>query len=637
MNVSPESIRLEPWSAAPKNDVHGRVFATVHHIDRTQEEVSKQHEFNFRLYAGFSALRMAGGRHYRQTMPTPGDRERLTLNIARSCVDTVHAKTIQSKPKPTFLTMGGSSSSQRKAKMIDRLNSGIFYHNDIYSVGSDACRNALALGTGAVKCWEDWDGKPKFEETYIGEIKVDQADGMRRKPKVMFHHRAVDRSLLLDDPRFKKYADKIKDAGTGGDESTLWVRTDQVADQVAVVEAWRLPSNPYTKNGRHVMCIDNCTLVDEPWERDYHPFVFIRWNPRILGFYGQSIPEQTAGTQYEINVLLRKAQEQMKLAGPKIFIERGSSVAKSALATNEIWGIIEYTGMEPKHVVFQTVDPEVFAHVDRLYQRAFDDVGVSQMAAHSEKPAGLNSGRALLTYDDIESARFVNFGQAYERLYLDLSARGLDIARDSHLRPNKDGKGEGFSIAAPVKQRGKRFLEQVQWKDVDLAKDEYVIQVFPTSALPSTPVGKLQAVGDMMDRGMLKGDQAVSLLDFPDLEKVNSLITAPIDDIDLMLEQMLEDGVPLMPEPFSNVALAVERMNSALLRAKIDGYDEKRLELVRRYIAAADAQLHPKDPAAGAAPPGGGPLEAPSMAAPALPNGMQPPPPPVAGAPGMAA
>lgn len=608
-----------PWWRAPKDRAHEPVFSTVRYLISSQPERSKLHWFAFRLYAGLEATNRASST-YKQITPNGLDRGRLALNVARSCVDAVHSKTIQSKPKPTFLTSGGDFSAQRKAKQIDKLNGGMFYHTKVYDVGGEVAHDACTFGTGLMKIVEDFDGKPLGERVFPDEVVVDEAEGLHRKPRSLYQYRAVARELLLEHPKYRRHKERIKMAALPDD---LVVHRREIADQVAMVEAWHLPSHPDAEDGRHVIALDNCTLLDEPWTRTYHPFAVLRWSNRKLGFWGQGIPEQNAGLQYEINTLLRKAQEQMRLAGPKVFIERGANINPATL-NNELWGIIEYTGVEPKMVVFQSVEPEIFAHIDRLYQRSFDEVGVSQLSARSEKPAGLNSGKALLAFNDIESSRFINFGQAYEQLYLTASDMMLDIARDSHLRPGKDGRKRAFVINYPTRTRGQRFLESVSWADINLAKDEYVIQVFPTSALPTTPVGKLQAVGDMIDRGMLKGDQAVSLLDFPDLEKVTGLITAAVDDIDMMVEQMLDEGIPLSPEPFSNLTLAVERMTSSLLRAKINKYPEERLELVRQYIAQADSmnkQLQAK-------------LQAPSMATPQLPPGMAPPPVPVADAPG---
>lgn len=149
-----------------------------------------------------------------------------------------------------------------------------------------------------------------------------------------------------------------------------------------------------SNDGRHVIAIDNFTLLDEEWERDTFPFCFIRWTERLLGFWGQGLAEQLTGIQVEINKLLRNIQEQMHLATPKVFVEAGSKISKAHI-NNEIWGIIEYAGTPPTFYVPKTVSGEIFSHLDRLFSRAYEIAGVSVLAAQSKKPAGLESGVAL--------------------------------------------------------------------------------------------------------------------------------------------------------------------------------------------------------------------------------------------------
>jgi hypothetical protein len=43
----------------------------------------------------------------------------------------------------------------------------------------------------------------------------------------------------------------------------------------------------------------------------------------------------------------------------------------------------------------QAMHPEVYNHLDRLYQRAYEISGISELSATGKKPAGLESGAAL--------------------------------------------------------------------------------------------------------------------------------------------------------------------------------------------------------------------------------------------------
>ncbi|NIN93987.1 MAG: hypothetical protein GTN93_02720, partial [Anaerolineae bacterium] len=57
-------------------------------------------------------------------------------------------------------------------------------------------------------------------------------------------------------------------------------------------------------------------------------------------------------------------------------------------------------------------------------------------------------------------------------------------------------------------------------------EDQYEMQVYPTSLLPTTPAGKLATVTEMLDKGLIPKEHALKLLSFPDVEAVVTLETA---------------------------------------------------------------------------------------------------------------
>ena len=163
--------------------------------------------------------------------------------------------------------------------------------------------------------------------------------------------------------------------------------------------------------------------------------------------------------------------------------------------------------------------------------------------------------------------------------------------------------------------------------DVNLDEDKYQMQVFPTSLLPATPTGKLQTLQELGQISPQLQQSMISHLDFPDVEAAVSLVNAPLDMADLLIERMLEHGEYRPPEPTMDLELTFQRVQHALLRADVEGEPAERLELMRRFLSESQhllqmAQAPPGGPP-GVAPPGppgglpGGP--------PALPGGPLPP------------
>jgi hypothetical protein len=132
-------------------------------------------------------------------------------------------------------------------------------------------------------------------------------------------------------------------------------------------------------------------------------------------------------------------------------------------------------------------------------------------------------------------------------------------------------------------------------------------------------------VGEWQDRGWLDKSEAMQLMDLPDLENATALATAPLEYIDMSIERMLEDGVPLRPEKWVDLKTARMRVAQALMRAQIQGVPEARWQLLATYLDACNRQLQEADQQAQAAaqpPPGAPGTAAPSPLAGAPPGAM---------------
>ena len=117
------------------------------------------------------------------------------------------------------------------------------------------------------------------------------------------------------------------------------------------------------------------------------------------------------------------------MSTPKVFLDMSSKVISSHL-NNDIGAIIKYQGNKPDFQVTQAVHPELFQHLDRLYNRAYEIAGISQLSAQSKKPGGLTSGIAITEYNDIESERFNIIGQRYENFYKNAARHIIRLAKN---------------------------------------------------------------------------------------------------------------------------------------------------------------------------------------------------------------
>tara|TARA_R110002012_G_scaffold202391_1_gene371435 strand:- start:17602 stop:19551 length:1950 start_codon:yes stop_codon:yes gene_type:complete len=535
---------------------------------------------------------------------------RLTFNIIHSLCQAATSKIAKHRPAVSFLTEGGNYSQKRKSQLFGKLMQGQFYSMKMYPVAQKVFLDACITGTGVIKYYTEFD-KIKAERVPIHEITIDPIEAETgNMPRQMFQTKKVSRHVLAE--MFPEKKDQIITAANHDDDE--YEEDERFSDMILCHEAWHLPSGPEAKDGRHVICINDVTLLDDVWEKDHFPFTFIRWTENPTSFWGNGLAREIKGIQVEINKLLARIQEQMHLATPKIFIEDSSKIVQSHL-NNRVFGAIKYRGTPPQFFVPRAVGNDMFAHLDRLVERAYEMTGISQLAAQSKKPAGLESGRALREFSDIESERFMVVGQAYEQLFLDASEQIINLIRDAYHENNS------YIVSAFNHKSG---LEKIKWSEINLENDEYIIQVKPIGSLPQTPSAKLASVAEMHMNGFFSTEEAHQLLDFPDLEKANRMKTAFIDIIDKIIENILEKSKYTPPESYMNLEFGIARMQQAYNMSMLDDTPNNKLELIRRWISQANGLLsQQKVPAPGQAAGAPGPMAPGGMP---LPPGLAPPP-----------
>jgi len=561
-----------------KRDYQNEIFPYLKRLDSEQGYRGELNMRWMRMYGNYDVVGLQNW-NYARVETASSIQNRVTLNVVQSMIDTVHSKITKNKPKPLFLTDGGDWSAQRKAKKLNKFVEGQFYMTNLYEKTAQGFLDSCIFGTGAVKIYRQGN-KICSERVFINEIKVDDNEAIYGDPRQMHQTKYIHREVLKE--MYPEYATQIDSAGERLENYELDPTQRSRVNMLCVVESWHLPSGEEATDGKHVITIENQTLFEEPYTKTYFPFIFFRWGLRPLGFFGQGLAEQLQGLQLEINKILRTIQISMHLVSiPKLLVEVSSKVVSSHL-DNKIGGIIKYAGTPPKYEPLGGVPAELFSHLDRLYARAYEIAGVNTLSAQGQIPTGLNgSGKAMRTYNDLETERFMSIAQRWEAAHLEAAKMCVDLGREIH---------EEFGEYS-VNVKNKDSMETIRWKDVDLDKDSYIMQLFPTSSLSNTPAGRLADIQDLLSIGFIGKEDGMKLLDFPDLRHYYNLANSPIEDIERTMEMFIDDGEYQTPEPYQNLELGIVKMQQAYLMYKTQGAPEDRLELFRRWMDDANDLL----------------------------------------------
>lgn len=572
VNIKAAGVR---WWLADEKLLPSAVMSQVVAIIQADRGRIDSYNTYAKLYGTWTPTFWNGYQLANSGKPTAPMRERLTYNIVQSCIDTLTARISQNKPKPMFLTEAGDSKLQRKAKKLDAFCYGLFYENKIYPMGVKALRDGLVFGEGIIHPYSEF-GQVKYERVLPYELLVDYLESHYgpESTKSLFRIKNIDRTELKE--AWPDKADQI--ALMAGTSTFVSTSARSVGDTVTVVEAWRLPVGG--QPGRHVIVTDSVILCDEEYEQDFFPFAIYRHNPRIYGFYSQGMAEQLVPTQVEINRTLISIQRSLYLGGThKIFVKAGSKVVKSHF-DNMVGTIMEYAGdTAPQYVVPQLVQPEIYSHLQDMKTSGYELVGISQLSSAGLKPLGVDSGKALRAVDDIQVQRFQTVAQAYEQFFVDLAKITIAVAKRTY-------ESEGN---LKVKVPGKRFIEVIDWKDVDMDDDEFQLQIYPVSKLPNDPEGRLATIQEMMQAGLLDPQAGRRLLDYPDLDAEENLNNSVLDYLHKILDQMVEVGKFTPPEPFDDLAQARKLALEYYAQGKLNNLEEEKLELLRGFLTQIDA------------------------------------------------
>jgi len=569
------------WWTLHGDELASAVFSVASNLEKQDSVRLAQNVRGMRLYGNLDVL--APGALSAVSLASPRSTvtdSSLKLNVVANMTDTLGSKLAKNKPRPTFMTSAGSWDLQGKAKKLQTFIDGTFYTTELYRQGPIIFRDALVFGTGCLKIFAE-EGKLRTERVLPSELMIDHAESIYGKPRQLHQKKYVSKDILKE--AFPKSKAKIEAAVC----RTLDGELNQ-ADMVLVIESWHLPSGPEAKDGKHAISLQGSILMEETWDKDAFPFVFMKWSDRLIGFWGQSLAEQLQGLQLEINKTLKKIQMCLHLcAVPRVWIDSASKVVKEHIS-NGIGNLVTYSGTKPIQEVAQAVSPELFQHLENLYRKAFEIAGVSQLSAQAQKPAGLNSGAALREFNDIESDRFQLTGQQYEDFFLDCAKHFIRLAKE------ETEKGNTVKVRSPSKQ----FVSEIDWKSIDVSEDDFQLKMFPTSMLPQTPAGRLQTITEMVQAGLIPQSAAADLLAFPDLDKYTAMAQAASDNIEFTLEKLLYDGEFTPPDPYQDLNLGVTRSQQLYLYAQTHGAPEERLELLRRWHDQALNMVTPPAPPA---------------------------------------
>ncbi len=575
------SLLAEWWKAGSDEQLTNEIASTAAYLKVNQTYRMRQIAVNIRLYCGLSVYSYAGSNVSKMDRTKSLPEDRPTFNLIQSCTDTLVSRLGQNEPAPRFLTDGANYKERHLAQELNKFVLGEFYQTKAYQKGVKALRDALVTGTGALKVYRGDDNKVCIDRVMTCDLFTDDNDSLNGEPQQLFQLKLVDRDRLLSQNPKKDGVISMSPSASP-DNSPDSART--VADQVMVIESWKLASGPDKDAegympGRHTIITPNGIIFDEPYHKTKFPFVFLNYSDPFLGFWGQGLGSQLFGTQLSINRIMMTISKAINLVGvPRILQENASKIV-SAHHNNEIGVVVKYTGIKPSYEVAPCNAPELYAERDKLIDYGYRQCGVSNMQATGQKAKGLDSGEAIRSADDIFSDRFTSLAKKNDDMYIELSYLIVDTAMDIAKPVSEGGIGK-YQTVYPNKDGTK----EISLPQMGFLKNPFVIQCFSESSLPRQPGGRIATVTEMVQSGMVTIKEGRRLMKAPDLETNEKLDNASEERIFQILDKIVEDNEYTMPDIYLDLDLATTLTVQYINLYLAANLEEEKAENLRKFF-----------------------------------------------------
>lgn len=500
----------------------------------------------------------------------------LNRNCTAAIVDTLTSKICKNIPTVQYLTKSGDWKLQKRAKDLSMYVQGRFQHEQLDQITNKVFAEGCKQGTAGILS-RFHKGVVKYEMIRVQQIRtsIDTAvlDDIEDIHIIFFRNRYKMAKM------YPEKADAILKASSNFD-FFVWDRMCKVdLDLIPVIESYSTFAN------KRSVSIDNDVLEEEEWcvcDENGHtvlPIAWFNYKPTYKNLFGRGLIDEIRTLQWEMDKILRKIAKTSNLVlTPKILTHVSSNIKQSEI-NNEVARLNWSGNVPPQPMQMGVVPRDYYEQVNMYCQMMLQISGLSELSVQSQKPSGLNSGKALETMYNIESDRFQMTGQAYESLYLginDVTLRLLNYYADK--------------VNVNSLYTSKKFKKVLNFEGVNIDCDQIHMQPFVINNAVNSPAAQLQYAQELINIGAIDKTTALKLLDLPDMSEYSDIETAEYDYV-MQQMYMLAEGQEVYPEIQQNLEFAKSLALKCYFDFKNKGLDDEGLKRVYNFIIQIDVAM----------------------------------------------
>lgn len=434
---------------------------------------------------------------------------RPSINVIKSCTDTLVSKISQSKVRPFFNVVNGDWRDLQSAKQAQQFFDLFFDQENVNKTVSECFKDACLFDTGVVYIDTD---TTSIERAKPWQVYIRPSEKNYNKITRVYYERKDFPITCLPEKMFKLV---VRDDLEYIDYGIYWDKRDH----------------------KKVYLMNGYVVLEEDWPNERLPFVWLYYDNPVWGIGSTSIVDQLYSIQLEIDTLMNKIHDAMVLTpGNMVFMPEGTGVS-SGQYNNRTGNIYTYkpnpnmSGAPVSVVNPPIIDPQYQGMLAELINRAYEMVGISQLSAQSKKPQGLDSGIALATMEDVESERFEVQVTQIIHCYVSIAKICIDsFDASENILPEKNNR------------------LGIKWSDVVKASKNMVIQYSAADSLSKDPSTKLQQLQMLVQAGVISQTRVAQFMQLPDLEGGYSMAQAGLDAVNVIINNCLEKDIYDIPD-----------------------------------------------------------------------------------------
>ena len=487
-----------------------------------------------------------------------------SINVIKSCIDTLTSKIAQSKVRPFFNCINGTFKDINVCKNAQQYFDQYFDIEEVNKKVSMAFRDACIFDHGVI--YVDSETK-SITKALPWQVFVRPAElTYNNVTRAYYCQNDYPVSMLPE-----KYRNKVLIANPDQEYVTYGIYYDTV-DQCKAV---------------YISELDFVGI--EKYEGNRVPFIFLWYNNPIHGGSSVSVVDMLYGIQKEVNTLMSKVKDASQLSPALTFFLPDDATIKSTQLNNRVGNVITYkatSDMSGSPVTVATpnfIDSQYIELINNLKETAYEMVGISQLSAQSKKPSGLNSGIALQTMEDVESERFEEQLNQVIRCYVEIAKTCLRVfPKEETILPDTPNRLD------------------VRWKDIVDEEKKMQIQFSAADSLSKDPSTKLQQLQQLAQVGVIPQERIAQFMELPDLEGGYSLSNNAINAVLSVIRDCIESDNYDVPDYIPIPMLKTEIINTQLsLRAanfKRNQEDIEKLNQLYNLVVQMEQQMNQPTP-----------------------------------------